>query len=115
MATYKFTKSIGGPVTKDKVKTWLKRFRDKHPAKDTVTARFIGSDILSKILAQEGCVGVRVYFGYDERDQIEIFFIGTDENGNDMVPDETAARDGGKYTMADSTMPCPPYCSATTF
>ena len=37
-----------------------------------------------KILAQDGCVGVRIYYGMDDDLQVKLILIGVDKNGQDI-------------------------------
>ena len=37
-----------------------------------------------KILAQDGCVGVRIYYGMDDDLQVSLILIGVDRNGQDI-------------------------------
>ena len=107
MPDYTLTKADGGPIAKEKADLFMKRFRDKHPEKDAVVARFIGSDWLNVIIDQTDCVGVRVYFGYGETGQLEIFFVGVTANGTNMGP---IGKSTGTGIMTDGSFPCPPYC-----
>lgn len=56
---------------------------------------------LDRILAQEGCHGVRVYYGLNPDGTMALIAVGVDELGNDM--DEGA--------LAERTFPCPPFCA----
>ena len=62
---------------------------------------FMGKDILNSILAQSGCMGIRVYNGLDTRGNRELVFVGVDANENDMV----------SGIVADHSVPCPTFCS----
>lgn len=86
----------------------MQRFLAKHPEKGTVVARFIGTDIINNILGQGNCVGLRVYFGYDDSGQLDVFFIGALSDGNNIGPIGTQGTQTG--IIADQTLPCPPYC-----
>ena len=55
---------------------------------------------LDRILAQDGCQGVRMYYALDEQGAMTLVLIGVDEFGNDM--------DEGD--LAEKSFPCPPYC-----
>jgi hypothetical protein len=105
---YKLSKKDGSPIDITKAKGWMKKFKDKYPGNDVVVARFIGADWINQILAPADCVGLRVYFGDDDRDQMEIFFVGVRADGSNIWPD--SGKDGGGGLIADGTMPCPPYC-----
>ena len=62
-------------------------------------AHFVGKNKLQKILDQDGCMGVRIYYGLDNGVK-NLVFVGADANENDMV-------DG---VILEKTLPCPPRC-----
>lgn len=76
-------------------------YRLEYPG--SVQAIFMGKDILNAILAQEGCMGIRVYLGKTTAgsSDFEMVFVGADANENDMIV-------GG--IVADTGKKCPPYC-----
>jgi hypothetical protein len=62
---------------------------------------FMGKDILNSILAQSGCMGIRMYHGVDSAGKRELVFVGVDANENDMT----------SGIVADRTVICPQRCS----
>jgi hypothetical protein len=106
MQEYTFSKTDGAGITETKAQEWAKRFRDKHPGKTDVIARFIGTDMVKKILEQDQCVGMRIYFGYDETGQIQVFLCGARADGSNIWPDAA----GSPAVLMDGTLACPPYC-----
>lgn len=63
-------------------------------------AHFFGRDIINRILEQEGCMGIRLYYGADEDGNQQIVMVGADGNENDMTD-----------LVADLSHPCPNACS----
>jgi hypothetical protein len=63
---------------------------------------FSGASI-KKILDQEGCVGIRIYYGLDRDEEQELVIVGVDENGNDQI--------GERFCCLDDYQPCPAVCS----
>lgn len=59
---------------------------------------FIGMDILKDILDQEGCVGIRIYYGENNDDEMEPVFVGADAEQNDILE-----------IVADVSRPVPPF------
>jgi len=108
MPDYTLSKVDGAPISKERADLLMQRFRDKHPGKETVVARFIGTDQINNILGQGNCVGLRIYFGYDDNGQLDVFLIGALANGNNIGPIGSQGPQTG--IMSDQTMPCPPYC-----
>ena len=78
---------------------WTKRFRNTVPEGSTI-AHFFGRDILLEILAQEGCMGIRVYYALDEENKRQLIAVGADANENDMF----------NGIIAEKTRACPPFC-----
>lgn len=107
--SHKYSKTDGSSIDMGAANFQMKKFRDKYPGKNVVIARFIGSDHIRKVIDHHEAVGLRVYFGDDDHDQMEIFFVGVRADGSDIWP--TAGKDGGGGSIADGTLPCPPYCA----
>jgi hypothetical protein len=54
----------GEPFDLDKSASWTQNYRDRNPG--DVVSHFFGREIIEKILAQQGCLGIRVYDAYDK-------------------------------------------------
>lgn len=63
-------------------------------------AHFFGMNIIKEILAQEGCVGIRVYYALDENGKKQLIIVGADANENDIY----------KGVIAERSIWCPPVC-----
>lgn len=49
---------------------------------------------IDKILSQDGCTGIRIYYGLKDNGsyyESTLIIVGTDENGNDINPDKEAS------------------------
>jgi hypothetical protein len=79
----------GGELTRN--------FRNQNPGR--TKAFFIGKDHLNNILAQDGCMGIRVYYGIDSSNEPAMVFVGADAAENDIIG-----------YVADKAKPCPTYC-----
>jgi hypothetical protein len=88
-AGYK-NQSISFQEAKGLIKTY-----ERIAASDAVIAQYFGKDIVDKILAQPGCVGVRMYYG-----KPGVIIIGVDKYGKEIVT--------GVLAMPITI--CPPYC-----
>jgi len=108
MAKYKLSKTVGNTINSDQGKEWIQRWSDKH--KDGIKAYFYGADILNSIINQEGAVGMRIYFGYGDDDQIQLVLVGTREDGTNIWPEGTSAARMSSPGAVDNGSPCPPYC-----
>lgn len=75
-------------------------------ANNNIKGVLFGRDHLDKILAQSGCVGVRVYYGKEgtsSTDPSTLVIVGTNDEGNDMTE-----------VVLDGGYPCPTHCSSTS-
>lgn len=76
------------------------RFRDTISAGDKIGG-FFGKTAIKNILQQEGCVGIRYYYGLDGNDKPVLVLVGVDANGDDLY----------QGNLAEVSFPCPTYCS----
>jgi hypothetical protein len=80
--------------------TGLLKTSERIAASDAVIAQYFGKDLVDKILAQPGCVGVQMYYGKHANGKPGVIFVGVDKNGKDMV----------SVVLAGPATICPPYC-----
>jgi hypothetical protein len=96
--------------------SWTKNFRDKHPGE--IISHFFGREILEKILAQDGCVGLRFYNAIDPQGKPHLIIAGASADGQDQVTTGVVSADaatGGKlkpvqvklHAVAQQSAPCP--------
>jgi hypothetical protein len=70
-----------------------------------------------QLLAQEGCVGIRIYYGMDEDLQVKLVVVGVDENDQDIRQSTSNLRNVKTndaigepvFAFSDSSR-CPPDC-----
>lgn len=77
-----------------------KSFRTNYP--NATKAVYYTSDVYEDLLAQTGCVGIRIYNALDDDDNLTNVLVGVDKDGNDMT--------SGK--VYDRALRCPNYCSS---
>ncbi len=66
---------------------------------------------VANILAVQGCVSVRIYYGMSEDLYLHAIVVAADQNGQDILP--TEGMDGTTATSADildEAQRCPPMC-----
>jgi hypothetical protein len=94
----------------------IKRHFDENP--DDVMAHFIGRDIIDKILAQPGCIGIRTFNGLNEIGIKQVILVGVDKNGNNILEVDIINHNGQVFknqgVIVSSGRICPPYCGGTT-
>lgn len=92
----------GEYITLEEAQQYVKAYRQLHP--EGIVSFTVGSNRAQAILEQKGCIGIRIYHGFDEREQqYNLVLIGVDEDGEDM-------REG---VIVDRTQVCPPNCHHT--
>ena len=92
-----FNGTEGGEITLELGADMTAEYRDLNP--NERKAHFYGKDILNDLLDQEGCMGIRIYFGIDSDGNKELVLVGADANENDMTE-----------LVVDISSPCPNLC-----
>jgi hypothetical protein len=59
----------------------------------------MGKDILTQILDQPGCAGIRFYNGINEKGQKTLVYIGIDAEGKDIIKRVVVQADGEVATI----------------
>lgn len=61
------------------------------------------------VLAETGCVSVRVYFGMTPEMKIRLIIVGVNDKNQDILPSgEAALAEAGN--IVEEGQPCPPFC-----
>jgi hypothetical protein len=95
-----FDGTEGTPIQIEQAAALTKAWRDMHPGDNKGV--FIGKDHLNSILAQPGCMGIRVYFGKDLLSMNStIVVVGADASHDDQF--------FAPNLIVDIGRPCPPY------
>ncbi len=95
----------GGPIDLDVAASWTKSHRDKHP--DHPVSHFFGKEVLHKILAQEGCMGIRFYHGHNEKGEKHLIVVGATSDGNDQLTIAASDTIMTAHLILDQSMTCP--------
>ena len=78
-------------------------YRDAQPAAAFfIKAEYFSQESLRRVLDQEGCVGIRAYYGKDDEGHSKLVIVGALSDGDDMV-------DG---IILDKSIACPYVCSS---
>lgn len=96
-----FNGKEGGQISLDTASHMTAAYRAANPGE--ILARFFGKNIIHDILAQDGCMGIRIYYGLNTEGTPELILVGADANENDMT--------GG--IIADVSLPCPSRCGSS--
>ena len=76
----------------------ISRYKRAHPG--NISASAFTRVAFDRILAQDGCCGIRAYYAQKPNGQITLVMVGVDAYGNDMDEGE----------LAEEAYPCPPFC-----
>ena len=97
-----FTGNEGGYITLAQGQTWTGNHRTANPT--MVKAHFYGKTKLNEMLAQSGCVGLRMYRAIDDAGCLELVIVGVTANGTDMT----------SGLLLDRSIPCPSACDPSS-
>jgi hypothetical protein len=115
---------IGGPISLERAVKWTKAYRESHP--NQIRAHFFGINIIKRILSQEKCAGIRIYYAIDNevkmssRDRLlnriinflqklksnqmeakQLILAGADENVIDQIPGQNSSESFDKKLNID--------------
>ena len=66
------------------------------------------------LLAEEGCMGIRLYYSMDDQLKVHIITVGVNADGEDMLPSATTiaslAPTGGDNGIVEEGQRCPDDC-----
>ncbi len=97
------TPNAGEQITLETAIELTNDFRKQYP--EAVKANLVSASNIQSILAQPGCVGIRIYNGYDTTTgKITPVLVGTDANDNDLY----------NGVIMDRAVPCPSCCDANS-
>ena len=86
-------------ITLDQAVKYVQNFKNS-PKTPATKGGYFGRNIFEKILSQDGCAGIRYYYGQDDNGTSNLVLVGVDWSGNDMT----------SGVLGDISFPCPPIC-----
>jgi hypothetical protein len=86
-------------ISLEKAKEFTKNYRESQTFGGKYCG-FFGADAIKSILQQDGCVGVRYYYGLDANANQVLVLVGVTANGTDITNGQ----------LAEVSVPCPPLC-----
>jgi hypothetical protein len=95
-----FNGNEGEFVTLNDASRWTANYRNTIQPGDVI-AEFLGKEKILELLSQEGCVGIRIYYGINDYGKKNVSLVGADANQNDI--EDGLLIDKGEF--------CPPFCS----
>jgi hypothetical protein len=99
--------TVGEEITHELGAQMVKDFQVANPLE--VKSYYIGKNIISQILAQPGCVGIKFYNAYNEAGKRTLVYVGVDEFGKNIMEYTLVNNDGSfdqkKAIVADRLRP----------
>lgn len=68
------------------------RYRDNQTSESYIKAEYFGRNAIEAILAQDDCVGIRIYYGLDADMVKKLVLVGADADENDLYNGVLAER-----------------------
>lgn len=97
-----FDGSEGASINPNTAGNWTRNFRDNSTKGNN--AHFFGRDILEQLLAEEGAMGIRFYYGLNDKNERQLLAVAADAEENDLLENDSI--------VADESSCCPPYSSS---
>lgn len=103
-----FTGTEGNMISRNEARMLLANYQNSpaFPANNNTEGMLFGRAHIEDILSQDGCKGIRIYYGKVGpliSDPAQLVIVGTDVDGNDMTD-----------KILDTGIPCPSFCSSLT-
>lgn len=92
LLTKRTISSIGEEITHELGAKMVKSYQDANPT--DVHSYIIGKDIISQILAQPGCVGIKFYNAYDENLQKTMVYVGLNNDAKPILQISSVTNEG---------------------
>src|SRR5258706_16421560 len=105
-----FNGTEGSSISAEIAKSWIANYGNNNPLR--IQGHFFGFEIINQILAESGCIGIRIYYALNALGIQQLLLVGADANGGSLLPASNVGgrvSDGGN-TVADMSFPCPAYC-----
>jgi hypothetical protein len=87
---------VGEEIGLDLGKQMVKSYSQKNAS--DVKSYLIGREIIEKILAQPGCVGLKLYNAFNEEGEKTLVYVGVDDSGSSII-EYTAVNIDGKIEI----------------
>ncbi len=65
---------------------------------------------IDALLNEQGCAGIRIYYGMDEGLKVHAILVAVDENNADILPTQVAMLQGGDKVIVEEGQRCPDIC-----
>ena len=95
-----FTGNEDHPISLEEASKLTGKYRTS-AGTGAILGGYISKSAITKLLDQEGCVGIRYYYGENESAKPELVLVGVKSNIDDIYDGE----------IMEHAIACPPYCA----
>lgn len=110
-----FTGNEGSPISRETAKKWTKNYEDAEidieSGKTVIKAHFFGKEKILKLLNQENCIGMRIYYAKNDNGDKQLLLVGAKSDQDDILPTDMQAASEEENIILDKSTICPPYCA----
>jgi hypothetical protein len=92
LLTKKDYAAVGAEISRETANEFVKAYEEAYPNENR--GYHLGRNIIDKILAQPGCVGMRFYYGLNEEGRKTLVYVGIDAEGKDIVTQTMITENG---------------------
>src|ERR1700722_12374944 len=92
LLTKKNYAAVGEEISHETAADFINAFDKAYPGEGGAFG--LGRNIIEKILAQPGCVGLRFHHALNEKGQKTLVYVGMDANGNDLAKQTMVTENG---------------------
>jgi hypothetical protein len=106
-----FSSEVSEVISEYESKQWIANHSQAKPS--GLIAHFFGHQIITQILSEPGCLGIRMYYAINDSGIPQVLLVGVNAMGQNLLPSSSVGgrvADNGN-TIADISFPCPTYCS----
>jgi hypothetical protein len=104
----KYDGSDAGPIDLATAKKWAANYRKEFPGQ--TLAHYFGSDIIKRILEENDCSGIRIYYAIDDNGKKQLLLVGADSKGENLLPSAGGESANTENEIGEFSWPCPDYC-----
>ncbi len=73
-------------------------------------AAYLGGRKILRLLSQDDAVGIRAYIGFGDNGEPQLFVVGVNTQGNDILVADKGVANGENGLILDDVIWCPPWC-----
>jgi hypothetical protein len=98
-----FTGTENNEISYNDAATLTENYRNANAGSDYIKGEYFSKSSIQALLEQEGCVGVRIYYGLDENNIQKLVIVGVLSNEDDIVTG----------LILEHGRLCPPQCGSS--